>query len=107
MAATLVALVFGAVQIGLVAYAKAATTAAANAGAEAASAGEGTDAAGQTAALRGLHALGALGTSPNAEVVDSPGTVTVKTSVLVASIMPFLHGVTVSAAFTMHKELPS
>jgi Flp pilus assembly protein TadG len=106
IAGVLAMLVFGAVQIGLVYYAKAVVTSAANAGAEVASAGSGSDAAGQAKAQIALTALGPLAASSAVEVTDGPGTVTVKTSVRVASIVPFLSGVPVDASFTMHKELP-
>lgn len=104
MAAALATLIYGAVQVGLVAYGRAAVTAAANAGAQAATTGDGTDAAGQAAALQALSSLGALGASPDAQVNDGSGSVTVVASVQVVSIMPFLSGVTVQSSFTMPRE---
>lgn len=104
MAAALATLIYGAVQVGLVAFSRAAVTAAANAGAQAASTGDGTDQAGQAAALQALSSLGALGASPNAVVTDGSGSVTVETSVQVVSIVPFLSGVTVRSSFTMARE---
>ena len=98
------ALIFGAVQIGLVFYARTIVVAAANRGAQAASAGGGSSAVGQQAAERALSSLGDLGSSPAAEVVDGGGVVTASVSASVASIVPFLPVVVVRARSVMHRE---
>src|SRR5204863_9710128 len=66
---TLLALIFGAVQIGLLFYARSIVVAAANRGAQEASASSGTLATGQQAAERALSSLGALDSSSSVEVV--------------------------------------
>ena len=101
---TLLALIFGAVQIGLLFYARSVVVATANRGAQEASASSGTLATGQQAAERALSSLGPLGSSPSVEVVDKGGDVTVKASASVASIVPFLSAVPVRAVVVMHRE---
>ena len=101
---TMLTLVFGAVQIGLLLYARTIVTAAANRGAQAASAGGGSPVTGQQAAERALSSLGQLGSSPSVEVVDQGGEVTVRASAFVASIVPFMSAVPVRAEVVMHQE---
>jgi Flp pilus assembly protein TadG len=101
---TLLALIFGAVQIGLLFYARSIVVAAANRGAQAASASSGTLATGQQAAERALSSLGPLDTSPSVEVVDRGGDVAVRASASVASIVPFRGAVPVRAVVVMHRE---
>jgi Flp pilus assembly protein TadG len=101
---TLLALVFGAVQIGLLFYARSIVVAAANRGAQEASASSGTLATGQQAAERALSSLGLLDNSSSVEVVDRGGDVTVRASASVASIVPFLRAVPVRAVVVMHRE---
>ncbi len=101
---TLLALIFGAVQIGLLFYARSVVVATANRGAQEASASSGTLATGQQAAERALSSLGPLGSSPSVEVVDKGGDVTVKASASVASIVPFLSAVPVRAVVVIHRE---
>jgi Flp pilus assembly protein TadG len=101
---TLLALIFGAVQIGLLFYARSIVVAAANRGAQEASASRGTLATGQQAAERALSSLGPLDSSPSVEIVDQGGNVTVRASASVASIVPFLSAVPVRAVVVMHRE---
>ena len=104
--AALVSLIFGAVQVGLWFYGRTVAEAAANRGAQAASAGGGTDATGQLAAENALSSLGPLGSSPSVQVVEAGGDVTVSTSTSIVSIVPFLPAVPVRASVVMHRELP-
>lgn len=101
---SLLALIFGAVQVGLWFYGRAAVEAAANRGAQVASVSGGTDAAGQQAALAALSTLGGLGNAPQVRVSDLGGNVRVSASVAVASIVPFLPPVAVSSSVVMHRE---
>ena len=101
---TLLALIFGAVQIGLLFYARSIVVAAANRGAQEASASSGTLATGQQAAERALSSLGPLDSSSSVEIGDEGGDVTVKASASVASIVPFLRAVPVRAVAVMHRE---
>ena len=103
----LLPLLFGAVQVGLWYYGRSVVVAAANSGAEAASAGDGTDATGRQAAEEALASLGALAGSPSAAVVDQGGEVTVEASADVVSVIPFVPAVPVRAAVVMHRELPA
>jgi Flp pilus assembly protein TadG len=104
VAASLIALIFGAIQVGLWYYARDVVVAAANQGAQAASVGGGTDAVGRQAAERALASLGGLGTSPSVNVMDAGGDVTVSTSTSVASVVPFLPAVVIRASVAMHRE---
>jgi Flp pilus assembly protein TadG len=101
----LVALVFGAIQVGLVYYGRAVVMAAANRGAQVASTAGGSDAGGQQAADAALATLGGLARTSSAQVAASGGEVTSQASASVVSIVPFLPDLTVRAAVTMHQEL--
>jgi Flp pilus assembly protein TadG len=101
---TVVVLIFGAIEVGLLYFAHSIVAAAANEGASTASAGGGTVSEGKLVAERALATLGRLGTEPSVQVSSSGGEVTVETSASVPSIVPFLPAVAVRSTAVMHQE---
>lgn len=105
MVGIVIALMFGAVEAGLLYFAHSVVMAAANAGASAASAGGGNEGQGTQIADRDLASLGRLGTDPAVQLTTSGGEVTVQASARIPSIVPFLPAITVRATALMRQEL--
>jgi Flp pilus assembly protein TadG len=102
---TMIVLIFGAIEMGLLYFAHSVVAAAANEGASTASAGGGTKGDAELVAEHALASLGKLAKDPSVQVTAGGGEVTVRASAMVPSIVPFLPAVAVEASAVMRQEV--